>query len=447
MNIVERLSSLMQHLQLEAACFATQIPSDIADLVARSPERVSGLVLCVPTRLDPRPFAHVASRLLLIAGQVGLSADASRRALAQLPGAQDCILPGYNAQGWSDVIADRPTEVIGAMISFLRRTCSGLPIASPRATSGTHAGLDYRIVGQGPPLVLLPFLLAPSQWEPALAELGQHFAVIQVGGRHIGGVAVLEDRARAPTYRAMFRHLMDVMAPPSDARILDVGCGSGALDRLLATRLGTAARIDAIDVNAFLLREAAALAGEFGDRIAFTPGSALALPFPGETFDCVFSVTVLEECDANQAIAEMLRVARPGARIGIVVRAIDLAQWWNLELPAAISAIARVPPQSVGPGGVADASLYARMRSAGMVDLCAFPALITLDQPGGPIWRYREDDVLSRLSPEDVVAWSDARAKAARHGVLVQAHALHCAVGTKPIQGVLSGSKPPLGPS
>src|SRR5262249_43785512 len=133
---------------------------------------------------------------------------------------------------------------------------------------------------------------------------------------------------------------------------------------------------------------------------------------------------VLEECDANRVIAEMIRVARPGTRIGIVVRAIDFAQWWNLELPAAISAIASIPPQSVGPGGVADASLYARMRHAGLVELRAFPTLITLDQPEAPIWRYREDDVLSRLSPENTIAWSDARERAARQGVLVQAHAL-----------------------
>ena len=63
----------------------------------------------------------------------------------------------------------------------------------------------------------------------------------------------------------------------------------------------------------------------------------------------------------------------------------------------------------------------------------AAQAHITLDQPEGPIWRYREDDVLSRLSPENAIAWSDAREKADRQGVLVQAHALHCAVGTKPI--------------
>jgi SAM-dependent methyltransferase len=432
MKIVERLASLMQHLQLDAACFAAQIPGDIADLAAQLPERVTGLVLCAPTRLDPRPFAPVARRLLIIAGETGLSAETSRRAIAQLPGAQEHILADYNAQGWSDVVADRTTEVVGAIISFLIRSSSGRPITPPPSGSGTHSGLDYRVVGQGPPLVLLPFLLAPSQWEPALAELAQHFTVIQVGGRHIGGVAVLEDRAQAPTYRAMFRHLMDVMEPRADGRILDVGCGSGALDRLLAARLGPAARIDAIDVNSFLLRQAAELASEFGDRIAFTPGSALDLPFPAETFDCVFSVTVLEECDANRAIAEMMRVARPGGRIGIVVRAIDLAQWWNLELPAAIRAIACIPSQSVGPGGVADASLYARLNQAGLVDLCAFATLITLDQPEGPIWRYREDEVLSRLSPEDAIVWFDAREKAARRGVLVQAHALHCAVGTKP---------------
>src|SRR5262245_7355213 len=432
MKTVERLASLMQHLQLDAACFATQIPGDIADLAAQFPERVTGLVLCAPTRLDPRPFAHVASRLLMIAGEAGLSAETCRRASEQLPGAQVHVLPGYNAQGWSDVVADRTTEVVRAVISFFQRSRSDLPSAGPPATSGTHSRLNYRVRGQGPPLVLLPFLLAPSQWEPALGELGQHFTMIQVGGPYIGGVAALEDRAQAPTYRAMFRHLMDVMAPQADCRILDVGCGSGALDRLLAARLGTAARIDAIDVNPFILREAAELAREFGDRIRFTPGNALDLPFPQETFDCVFSVTVLEECNANRAIAEMIRVARPGARIGIVVRAIDLAQWWNLDLPDAISAVACVPPQSVGPGGVADASLYARMRHAGLVDLCAFPMLITLDRPEGPIWRYREDDVLSRLSREDAIAWCDAREKAARHGVLAQAHALHCAVGTKP---------------
>ena len=388
MQTVERLTSLMQHLRLEAACFATQVPGDVAGLAAGLPERISGLVLCVPTRLDPRPFERVAPRLLMISGETGLSAETTRRAHERLPEAQRHVLQGYDASGWSDVVADRTAEVADTIIRFLAGALRQVPASSraPSAAlpagSGTHAGLTYRIEGRGPALILLPFFLAPSQWEPALPELARHFTVIQLGGPHIGGVAALEDRARAPTYQAMFRTLVDLMAPEAASRILDVGCGSGALDRLLAARLGPAARIDAVDVNPFLLREAADLAVEFGERIRFAHGSALALPFADQTFDCIFSVTMLEECDADGAIAEMVRVARPGARIGLVVRAIDIPQWWNLALPAAIKAKAEIPPQSVGPGGVADASLYSRMRRAGLVDLRAFPALVTLDEPG-----------------------------------------------------------------
>jgi SAM-dependent methyltransferase len=441
MQTVERLASLMQHLGLEAAHFATQVPGDVAGLAAASPERIGGLVLCVPTRLDPRPFDRVASRLLMIGGEKGLSAEATRGAHERLAGAQRHVLQGYDASGWSDVVADRTAEVADTIIRFLAGSQRQVP-ASGRATSavlaagsGLHAGLTYRIEGRGPALILLPFFLAPSQWEPALPELARHFTVIRLGGPHIGGVAALEDRARAPTYRAMFRTLVDLMAPAAASRILEVGCGSGALDRLLAARLGPDARIDAVDVNPFLLREAADLAVEFGERIRFAHASALALPFADRTFDCIFSVTMLEECDADGAIAEMVRVARPGARIGLVVRAIDIPQWWNLALPASIKAKAEIPPQSVGPGGVADASLYSRMRRAGLVDLHAFPALVTLDEPEGPIWRYREDHVLSQLSLAETAVWAAARIAAAEEGLLMQAHALHCAVATKPSDG------------
>jgi SAM-dependent methyltransferase len=430
MQTAERLDALMQHLGLAAAYFATQVPSDIAGLAAQRPERIAGLVLCVPTRLDPAPFERVAPRLLMISGDAGLSAETTLRAHARLASARRHVLRGYDAVGWSDVVADRTAEVADIMVGFLRD--AGVPSSSLAAGSGAHAGLTYRVEGSGPPLILLPFFLAPSQWDPAVPALAGHFTLIRLGGAHIGGVAALEDRARAPTWQAMFRTLVDLMAPQEGSRILDVGCGSGALDRQLAERLGPAARIDAVDVNPFFLREAAGLVADFGGRIRFAPGGATALPFADEAFDCVFSVTVLEECDADAAIAEMMRVARPGARIAVVVRAIDLPQWWNLDLPPAIKAKAEIPPQSVAPGGVADASLYARMRRAGLVDLVTFPTLATLDDPDGPIWRYREDHVLSQLSPEETAVWHAARAAAHAKGLLLQSHALHCAVGTKP---------------
>jgi len=429
MNTASRLAALMDHLGLARAHVATQVASDVAGFAAQYPQRIGGLVLCAATRVDPAPFEKLAPRLLMISSDTGLTAQVAEPVHARLPQARRHVLRDYDAAAWSDVIADRTEEVGDAMTTFL----ADVPLepAALDARSGAHAGLTFRIEGQGPSLILLPFFLSPSQWDPALPELARRFTVIQLGGAHIGGVAALEDRDRMPSYRAMFRNLVDLLAPVPGSRILDVGCGSGAFARQLAERLGEGARIDAVDVNPFLLREAAGLAAEIAGRIRFAPGSATALPFNDQTFDCVFSITVLEECDAENAIAEMMRVTRPGGRVGIVVRAIDLPQWWNLKIPPAMSVKVDVPPPSVGPSGVADASLYPRLCRAGLVDLVGFPVLVTLDDPDGPIWRYREDHVLAQLTPAETEIWHAARAATLAAGPLLQATALHCAVGRK----------------
>jgi SAM-dependent methyltransferase len=424
-----RLAALLDHLGIARAHIASQIPSDIGGLAAAHPERLGGIVCVTPVRLDPAPFGKVAEKMLLIAGEYGPTFETTTRAAARLPGAHHFILDGYEAEGWADTAADRTHELVEAMAVFLAGHAADAPKAGGE---GSHAGLSYRIEGSGPALILLPFFLAASQWTPAVPELAKHFTVITVGGRYLGGVAMLEDRAQEPSYRAMFRGLVDAMAPAPGEAILDVGCGAGSLDRQLARLVDN--KITAIDPNTFMLGEAAALAAADGlaGRIDFRPGNAEALPFPEATFGCVFSVTVLEECNADRAISEIIRVARRGGRIAIAVRAIDLPQWWNLEIPDAIRRKITPTPRSVGAGGVADASLYRRMRQAGLTELVSYPSLITLDRPDGPIWRYREDHVLSLLASDELPVWHAARAKAAAEGTLIAAHALHCCVGTKP---------------
>jgi SAM-dependent methyltransferase len=432
LTLPQRLATLWDHLGLGVAHVAAQMPGDLAGFVTTAPERVAGVVLCVPSRLDPAPFAGVAGRLLMIAGDGDLTGAVTARALPRLPNAERHVLRDYAAPGWADVVADRTSAITGWMTSHLPRFAAD----PPRATAGTEgvvAGISYRVQGAGPALVLLPFFLAPLQWDPAIPSLARHFTVVTLGGRHVGGIAALEDRARAPSYRAMVRTMMEHIAPQPGERILDIGSGSGALDRMLA-RLFPANPITAVDVNPFLQREAAALAAEegVGPAIAFLPGSAEALPFPDASFDCAITVTVLEECDAGQALREAWRVLRPGGRLGVIVRAIDLPQWWNLDLPQPLRARAETPPQSVSPRGVADASLYRRLRAAGFADLVCCPSLVTLDRPDGPIWRYREDHVLSLLTPDETLAWRALTEAARRDGVLLMAHPMHCAVGVKP---------------
>jgi SAM-dependent methyltransferase len=434
MTLLQRLVALWGHLGLRRAHVGAQMPADIADLASQRSELLGGVVLSTPTRLGAAPFAGVAERLLLIAGDRGMSAAAAASAARSLRGAARVTLSNYDVRGWSDVVADRSGAIVDGILGFLSR-CSADNPALP-SCEGAHAGISYKVQGSGPALVLLPYYLAPTQWDAALPRLAQHFTVVTLGGPNIGGVALLEDRARAPSFRGMAQTLFDAMSPQPGERILDVGCGSGALDRLFARRYGSASPLTATDVNPFLLREAISLAiGERLDAtIRFCEANAEALPFEDASFDCLFSVTVLEECDADQALAEMLRVVTPGGRVGVIVRANDLPQWWNLDLPEAIRRKADVPPPSASDRGIADASLYHRMRSAGFRELICFPSLVTLDNPEGPVWRFREDHTLSALSAEEAETWRVLAASARREDLLFMAHPMHCAVGTRPIE-------------
>lgn len=432
LSLDDRLRSLWDHLGLATAHIATQVPGDVAGFARAYPDRIAGAALCVPVRLDPAGFTALSERVLLVAGAFGLTNGVTARAAERLAGCLRVVLDGYDAPGWADVVADRTQELIDHLRAFL----GGRPATTLNgsARAGTHAGISYRIQGTGPALVLFPFFLAPSQWDPGIESLARHFTVIVLGGRHLGGVAALEDRARSDSYRRLVRTLLETMGPSAGDSILDVGCGSGALDRMLARTVTRGCVITASDLNPFLLREAEALAIEDGvaEAIRFLPANAESLPFPDASFDHAFTITVLEECDADKAMAELFRVVRPGGRVGVIVRAIDMAQWWHLNLPEAIRRKVDVPPQSVGGRGVADASLYRRIGKAGFVAPRCFPTLVTFDAPDGPIWRYREDHVLSLLTPEETPVWTAAVETARRDGLLFMANPLHAVVATRP---------------
>ena len=115
------------------------------------------------------------------------------------------------------------------------------------------------------------------------------------------------------------------------------------------------------------------------------------------------------------------------------MRAIDLPQWWHLDLPEPVRAKAVVPPPSNSERGIADASLYRRMRAAGFGDLTCFPALVTLDRPDGPVWRHREDHTVAMLSAAEAGTWRGLADAARAENLLFMAHPMHCVVGVKPL--------------
>src|SRR6516225_3080958 len=135
----------MDHLGLGTAHFGTPIPRDISGLAAEHPERLAGIVLCVPSRLDPAPFGDIADRVLMISSERGPAAEATVRAAIRLSGAERTVLAGYDAPGsWSDAVAERTQEIADRIIAFLRARHADTPRAAiPRA--GVHAGISYQV--------------------------------------------------------------------------------------------------------------------------------------------------------------------------------------------------------------------------------------------------------------------------------------------------------------
>lgn len=103
--------------------------------------------------------------------------------------------------------------------------------------------------------------------------------------------------------------------PHPGQRVLDVGCGSGTAALVAARRYCDVAGIDYVPA---LVDRARRLAQAEGYTADFRVGDAQELPFPDGTFGAVLSVYGVQFApDQERAARELLRVCRPGGRIGL----------------------------------------------------------------------------------------------------------------------------------
>jgi SAM-dependent methyltransferase len=436
--VEERLRQLFRHLGIDRAHVAGRLPGDWRGLATAFPEMVASLTLIGPGMVDPQNIAHLASRLLVITGDQGPTAENVRAAMVRLREASFVFLPGYSLLGWSDVVADRPDEIGSALLHFLGQVPSppGRDVAPPAEKEGEIAGISYRIQGAGPPLVLLPLHLAPSQWDPLVNCLSERYCTITLGGTELGAVAVLESRGRAEGYLQMVRTLIEETELKPGETVLEVGCGTGVLDRWLARRTDSKNPIVGVDINRYFLREAAALIRKDGleGTIAFREGNAEALPFPDGSFDITMAVTVIEELDADRMLGEMVRVTRSGGRVAVVARAMDMAFLMNLPLGASLQSKVEAPGLigQVALQGCADRSLYRRVHDAGLIRAKKFAHLASFDRADTTWVQFMEAAFVPNLTQDEGREWHAARADAEAHETFFMAWPHHCVVGTKP---------------
>jgi protein-L-isoaspartate(D-aspartate) O-methyltransferase len=107
----------------------------------------------------------------------------------------------------------------------------------------------------------------------------------------------------APVARAMIEHY----GIKSGDRILDIGCGKGFLLYEISL-LVPGVEIHGIDISSYAIENAKE---EIKDRLQV--GNAIALPFPDDYFDFVYSITTLHNLhnyDLDKALREMQRVGK-----------------------------------------------------------------------------------------------------------------------------------------
>ena len=429
----KRLVQLFRHVGLDRMHIAARVTADWRGLAATCPETIASLTLVCPTGLDATPLGALASRVLVLTGDQGTPAEAISKAMAAHPEASIITLTDYYGHPRADLLTDRTEDIGAAMLAFLARMDqlhTAKPVRLP-AQEGELDGISYRIQGAGAPLVLLPLGLAASQWEPLLPRLSAQYCTLTLGGAILGSVASLEARGRSTGYLGLVRSFIAEIHLQPGETILDVGCGSGVLDRWLARHTGGAHRIMAIDIHRTLLREAAALAKKEGlaGHIEFREGNAEVLPFPDSSFDVTMSATVMELLDADRMLREMVRVTRPGGRVGVVVRAVDMQSFVNVPVRAELKMkIAALPNGVAGAKGCADGSLYQRFCNAGLQNVQMLPQLATY---AGARAHAADERIEAALSPEELAEWHTAVTQAEAEGTFFIALPFHCAVGTK----------------
>jgi SAM-dependent methyltransferase len=197
-------------------------------------------------------------------------------------------------------------------------------------------------------------------------------------------------------------------------RVLDVACGTGVVAVTAALR---GARVTALDLTPELLAAAGDNARLAGVEIVFHEGDVEALPFPDGSFDCVTSqFGHIFAPRPEVAIAEMLRVLRPGGTIAFstwppelyIGRLFALTSRYMPPPPPGVS-----PPSEWGDPGIVRSRLGSAVRDIVFDrDTMVAPALSAqhsrdlIERTAGPVMK-----VVEMLSASDPARLASFRAE------------------------------------
>lgn len=127
---------------------------------------------------------------------------------------------------------------------------------------------------------------------------------------------VLETRAAIPSQQEMLQSYFGEITFRENAKVLEVGCGTGPVCRVLA-EWPNVGEVVGIDPSEPLLEKARELASDI-DGLSFQKADGQDLPFEDSSFDVVILHTILTHVPRQEEIlAESFRVLRPNGWLGV----------------------------------------------------------------------------------------------------------------------------------
>jgi SAM-dependent methyltransferase len=203
---------------------------------------------------------------------------------------------------------------------------------------------------------------------------------------------------------------------PAAPRILDAGCGTGEIASRLAA-LFPAGSVLGVDIEEGHLELARRTHAALAPRLAFERRSVYQLGLPAASFDLIVCRHVLHAIPrADQVIAELVRVTRPGGRVHLLAedygmihfqpRTLDPAEFWR-DGPAGVG-------QATGTDLYVGRKAFGLLAALGLRDLTVdYLVVDTLRVPRATfaaIWEAWRDGYVdfvaahSRFSPAEVAA-------------------------------------------
>jgi len=128
---------------------------------------------------------------------------------------------------------------------------------------------------------------------------------------------------------------LEALRPRPGDTVLDLACGTGLNFRHIIERIGPEGRIVGVDcTRAMLKRARRKLARHHWDGVTLVEGDATGLPLASESCDavlCSYGMAIIP--DYRKAIAEAVRVLKPGGRLVLLEPKRGTALWARAVTP------------------------------------------------------------------------------------------------------------------